>query len=931
MHFQVVNIKSDTESVPYYRFHHVEIGKNILSPNTMLKFVPHLRDLDDEEETQYFSWLRELESMDDQCGFKTMNPTEKTAKTRRDEFATTVQVYLDRWIQTLAIDGCTKSTLIRYMATSTSEDDDAITPQQKTNLLDSHGEDAGSPRARTAAKMFTEAFDRVFGERVTLRDILMRDESVETIVDNKRVKDTPSSQKTRDEELLLSVEKFLGTYAVLGCLICFSHDCEHGDFDVHNNRRCFSMDNVGRFGPLLKRKLAEQARDHTEVDETPSSQAPQLCKNQCYRSYDVGNPAAPVEPWTEKEIDVLKATFAVLAGGSNVQPQCATASLLGRKCWDVYRQLKALRLSLPPVEPAPEVIKAKPLPWYDRNRKVLLGDWQECTVVHEYARREVVDPCHHDGPCSAANKCPCVTHKLLCERFCQCTAESCAYKFTGCACHSQGKTCHQRQKEGKPCICVQLNRECDPALCKGCGAAERADPRNGYDEMLHSTGCQNVSLQRNTGKTVLMGKSQLEGCGYGLFTAEDIAQDEFVIEYRGELIYHDEGVRRERRRGDVFDEKNNCSYLFTLLEQEGIWVDAAIYGNLSRYINHASEGDKRGCNVTPKILYVNGEYRIRFAALRDIKAGEELFFNYGENFPNLTKKLLEDKEAEENGEVGSAVKRKSGRPAGRGVARKTTNKALNGKAEPGPKRGRGKAYAAPLQDDDAMDWQAEPAEDDGAWARSQPGHQGKQTRRGRAVTKRVRAKMAEKDDDEAEDDEDDTDGLRRSRTRPGRASAGSFRKYAAGLEYEESLGGDVDTPPPKPKAPVVKRASKRGGARPGAGRKPKHPKPVVPAAPVESEKPGAPDVSAGPPPAMPAAPSELEVTPRRRGRPRKRKLSELDSDGEADYSAVQADVSGLAMGDEDDEYDEYDDDDVVDRSSRKRRKPMRYRAEDNGP
>jgi histone-lysine N-methyltransferase EZH2 len=41
-------------------------------------------------------------------------------------------------------------------------------------------------------------------------------------------------------------------------------------------------------------------------------------------------------------------------------------------------------------------------------------------------------------------------------------------------------------------------------------------------------------------------------------------------------------------------------------------------------------------------VLVNGEHRIKFMALRDIGAGEELFFNYGKHFAEkqgLTKKL----------------------------------------------------------------------------------------------------------------------------------------------------------------------------------------------------------------------------------------------------------------------------------------------------
>lgn len=124
--------------------------------------------------------------------------------------------------------------------------------------------------------------------------------------------------------------------------------------------------------------------------------------------------------------------------------------------------------------------------------------------------------------------------------------------------------------------------------------------------------------------------------------------------------------------------------MFTLLDHEGIWVDAAVYGNLSRYINHASEHDKVGTklvNIVPQILFVNGDYRIKFKAKRDIEAGEELFFNYGENFPNLTKELV-DSEIEESrpkhsntvgGRGGRRGRGRVSRGRGRGSLKITTN------------------------------------------------------------------------------------------------------------------------------------------------------------------------------------------------------------------------------------------------------------------
>ncbi|RKK34965.1 hypothetical protein BFJ69_g18691, partial [Fusarium oxysporum] len=188
---------------------------------------------------------------------------------------------------------------------------------------------------------------------------------------------------------------------------------------------------------------------------------------------------------------------------------------------------------------------------------------------------------------------------------------------------------------------------------------------------------------------------------------ECIAQGDFIIEYVGELITHDEGVRREARRGDVFDEESNISYVFTLLENEGMWVDAALYGNLSRYINHASEksgSDKRGCNITPQILYVNGEYRIKFTATRDIQAGEELFFNYGENFPNLTKKVLDHKAGEMSDEAKKRTRRPNRADHKQGVARKASKsgkKKSDKKKSDKKKPGKGKtASQQDLEDED---------------------------------------------------------------------------------------------------------------------------------------------------------------------------------------------------------------------------------------
>ena len=64
-------------------------------------------------------------------------------------------------------------------------------------------------------------------------------------------------------------------------------------------------------------------------------------------------------------------------------------------------------------------------------------------------------------------------------------------------------------------------------------------------------------------------------------------------------------------------------------------------GNKTRFINHQSEACNTNLNY--KALWCNGVVRYAFFAKRDIKLGEELFFNYrwtGTNSAKLVEKSL---------------------------------------------------------------------------------------------------------------------------------------------------------------------------------------------------------------------------------------------------------------------------------------------------
>lgn len=82
-----------------------------------------------------------------------------------------------------------------------------------------------------------------------------------------------------------------------------------------------------------------------------------------------------------------------------------------------------------------------------------------------------------------------------------------------------------------------MNRECGKH-CVKCGAVERLDPLNKYNETLFATSCQNVAISRGVSKQLILGESQLEGTGFGLYAAEPIRKSEFVSEYGGEVRMH---------------------------------------------------------------------------------------------------------------------------------------------------------------------------------------------------------------------------------------------------------------------------------------------------------------------------------------------------------------------------------------------------------
>ena len=115
----------------------------------------------------------------------------------------------------------------------------------------------------------------------------------------------------------------------------------------------------------------------------------------------------------------------------------------------------------------------------------------------------------------------------------------------------------------------------------------------------------------------MMQKEQLtvkrSSAGLGLFTKTELKRGNEVIEYTGEIISEMEANRRGGK------------YLFELNDKKTI--DGKGRSNLARYINHSCKP-----NCFPEL---NGtETRVFIFAKKNIKAGEEITYNYGKTYFN---------------------------------------------------------------------------------------------------------------------------------------------------------------------------------------------------------------------------------------------------------------------------------------------------------
>ncbi|XP_036382020.1 histone-lysine N-methyltransferase EHMT1a [Megalops cyprinoides] len=149
-------------------------------------------------------------------------------------------------------------------------------------------------------------------------------------------------------------------------------------------------------------------------------------------------------------------------------------------------------------------------------------------------------------------------------------------------------------------------------------------------ECNHACSCWRTCRNRvvQNGPRVRLQVFRTRNMGWGVRTLQNIPQGTFVCEYVGEIISDADADIRE-----------NDSYLFNLDNKVGdvYCIDARFYGNISRFINHMCKP-----NLLPVQVFTSHQDlrfpHVAFFACRNISAGDELGFDYGDHFWEIKSK-----------------------------------------------------------------------------------------------------------------------------------------------------------------------------------------------------------------------------------------------------------------------------------------------------
>lgn len=402
-------------------------------------------------------------------------------------------------------------------------------------------------------------------------------------VDREQTFDFRRKHKNSDTPMRVSYDKIIDSYRDLFCRFCFTFDC-----NIHGNLPKAPIELLVELALNKERegKWAEIDGNVTSIDQANRQES---------IAFHGSDELSPVQQ------SICEHFYVMFQGDIEKMALVMGAST---KTVQSFVTLNKIKLLNDPKYVTPTLLKRKSdrvpnLYVSMRNYKPEYLSKIQSTFIHP-----AFIPCDHDEPCNQAN-CSCIKNAFFCTKHCSWGSMSTNF-FRGCACKAG-------QCRLSNCACYAAKRECDPDLCRSCGACTDSPNAPAGDGQR----CRNDNMSMKRGVRLLVGVSNVEGAGLGLFTQHALNKGDFVDEYVGEIMSQEEA----ERRGVVYD-RQNMSYLFNLCSDFS--VDATVKGNKTRYANHSDAP-----NIEPRLIRVNGVSRIGFFAIKDIGAQEELFFDYG--------------------------------------------------------------------------------------------------------------------------------------------------------------------------------------------------------------------------------------------------------------------------------------------------------------
>ncbi|CAM0945682.1 unnamed protein product [Alopecurus aequalis] len=229
----------------------------------------------------------------------------------------------------------------------------------------------------------------------------------------------------------------------------------------------------------------------------------------------------------------------------------------------------------------------------------------DCSIPQEKTNAEInaeldlsdasADEADNDGSTSKASKAPSWTHARINSFLHRNRRNQSVDESMVCNCKPP-QDGRMGCRDG--CLNRMLNIECEKRTCP-CGEQ-----------------CSNQQFQRRSYAKISWFHSGKKG--YGLQLQEEVSEGRFLIEYVGEVL----DITAYESRQRYYASKGQKHFYFMALNG-GEVIDACTKGNLGRFINHSCSP-----NCCTEKWMVNGEVCIGIFAMRNIKKGEELTFDY---------------------------------------------------------------------------------------------------------------------------------------------------------------------------------------------------------------------------------------------------------------------------------------------------------------